>query len=54
MGMEDSKHKHLRTTMVYTYVLNRGAMGVKSPFIEGEVSFHFKNVNSKRVSLKFR
>ena len=25
-------HRDLRTTMVYTHVLNRGPLGVKSPF----------------------
>ncbi|NIM92126.1 MAG: tyrosine-type recombinase/integrase [Anaerolineales bacterium] len=24
-------HKHLKTTMIYTHVLNRGPMGVHSP-----------------------
>jgi site-specific recombinase XerD len=24
-------HKHLKTTMVYTHVVNKGGMGVRSP-----------------------
>jgi integron integrase len=39
-------HKDVSTTMIYTHVLNRGGLGVRSPLDRGPLSTHFSQHNN--------